>query len=308
MAGNYSRGGTAISSLLALLLSGCASSNLQMGPSYPPETIRRGVEETSYDFGQRVCNTLGKGIHGLISESTSNAVYQINCEEHGGVEVFDVVHMHLEGRFNYPQPVRLSLDDLVDYARDKKVVLFGEDHGEDRREDAQKFSRDIPKLRETGFTHIALEIDYRLQDNVNGYMRNPNAQNRNQLLLNLPFYDFTKEDALMIIDTAIENGMRVICLDNLNPERETTRDQYMKVKIDEVIENGGRIAAFLGTAHVRWSRESEFRYWGDENISGLTRVHLIKPLGRYLIDSYGKSAVGLVDLTGCDDSYIFTCM
>ncbi|MBI2662243.1 hypothetical protein HYX11_02180 [Candidatus Woesearchaeota archaeon] len=296
-------------SALVVMLSSCAAAPAGVRSINISNPIERLINESLYNFGKRVCGSLGEGIHPMISDvQDKTTFYQVVCEEHGGFDVINLNEYTAGERFDYPQPLKLTLETLLDYVKKKKVILFGEDHDKSRRKDAGIFVSYIPKLKETGFTHLGLEIDRDYQGLIDQYVGNPNTENRQRLFSQLPYYQFTMEDILMIINQAIRTGMPIVCLDNLDPKRDKPRDEHMKIKIDTVLKNGGKVAAFLGGAHTRWSKESEFQYWGDKNIRGSVQSLLIKPLGRYLVEAYGTDTVGLVDLTGCYDSYVFACV
>ncbi|MBT5022198.1 hypothetical protein HOK51_05385 [Candidatus Woesearchaeota archaeon] len=264
--------------------------------------------ETDRQFGKRVCGEKGEGSHTMIPGVDLNDRYQVTCEEHGGFIVYNLNTDELN-QFDYPKPVKLSKDQIAEYVADKKVVLFGEEHSEKNRWQTLLFADMVPELKKAGVTHIGLELDRRYQNDIDQYMQNPNFLTQEKLLDELPFlHDFDNEDFVLKINAALDNGLEVMCLDNRDPDRKISRDAHMKKKIDEVISSGGKLAGFLGAAHVRWSKESSFYMEGGEVIGGLDVGYMIRPVGRKLVDAYGTENVGLVNLDHCFDQYIFACV
>jgi len=269
------------------------------------------TEAEFYKFGKDACEKYGEGQH-FIGKPES----QVACEEHGG---FRVTSWDREGKFNYyefdyPEPLRLTKDNSKSYFCDKRVVLFGEDHQPKKKKDLKLFLDYIPRLKTCGFSHVGIEVDARWQKKINYYTQNPNTESREELLGDLQeiYLENTSKDKLDIIDLAIEYQMQVVAVDNVeNVEREIPRDQHMKEAIDVVLKDPEhKIAVFMGGAHIRWSKETTFHYGEIEYIGGVAAMNTarIHPLGRRLIDEYNKEQIGLVDLTGCYDPYIFACV
>lgn len=150
-----------------------------------------------------------------------------------------------------------------------------------------------------------MEIDYRWQKSVDKYAADPTPENKAHLFRELPYVDPTKAELVNIIEAAVQQGLSVVCLDNRNPEVKILRDEYMKSEIDKVVQQGGRLAVFVGTAHIRWAKQSQYNY---ETTGNVMRFQLFKPLGRFLVDEYGKDKIGIVNLMGCYDSYVFACV
>lgn len=292
-------------SALMLGLSGMAVGCLATTTSYtisPAKVIPPKNESESFqEFGERVCAEEGE-------ETRFSGKYQITCEEHGGIRIVDTEAIETMGKFHYPESRRLSLEELVVYVADKIVALFGEGHNPEDSLDAEQFITYLPRLKQVGFTHVGMEMSYRLQGVVDDYVSNPTTENRNTLLKVMPYYDFTKKEFLQVIDAAIQHHLPVVCLDNLDKGRTIARDQYMKKKIDEIVGGGGRIAAFLGAAHVSTKKEELTGYAGNDFGGGVYGLLTINPVGRELVREYGSEKVGLIDLTGCSNSYIPVCM
>lgn len=243
-----------------------------------------------------------------------NFRYQIKCEEHSGIQVVDLESMKIT-RINYPKPKKLTDKEIAPYVTGKNVVLFGESHEPGVDHDSKKFISYLPQLHENGFTHIGLEIDYRWQSFVDAYQSSPSEENKQNLLRELPYVDNVKEEFVDIIENATKKALRVICLDNRNPESKVERDDNMKESILEVIANGGKIAGFLGANHIRWSKDTiigatpyNTKEGGDESSNPVMSMDIITPVGRLLIDALGKDQIGLIDLTSCSDDYIYACV
>ncbi len=285
-----------------------------------PITTPASEPETMEQFGARVCKQYGPG-HGpgssyILRERVEDAV---TCEDHGGYTVrhsYDF-NIRLGGdhrwtrdyKFNYPKPKVLTLETQGGYMRTRSIVLFGEEH--DKPIYAETFAGLIPKFKEFGFTHIGLELDYSWQKPIDKYMANPTKKNRKQLVKDLGDQLIFPSMAITfarMIDEANKSGLKIVCLDN-NPmgsyrrTRDKTgwehsmRDQHMKAKTDSTVKEGGRIAIFLGAAHVAWTRETPLSLWSPA----------FKPVARYLVEEHGREKIGLIDLHSCDNPYIFTC-
>jgi hypothetical protein len=300
---------TLLSSLLFFTFSACTSTPFFDGRLKTQKPIERLVNEPLKEFGQRVCNIKGEGIHFRITDAKyKKNLYQVKCEENRGIQVSEVNNTYFSKRFNYPVPTLLESNNIDEYLNKKKVILFGEDHGEDKRFDVKIFVSTIKYLKRAGFTHIGLETDKRYQELITFYVNNPSIQNKNVLFRDLPLYKFTIEDKLLIVDEAIKYDMQVVCIDDWSLNKTKPRDVMMKDEIMEIVKEDGRIAVYNGKSHIRWSKLSESMYWGDEKVGGLQPIRIFKPLGRYLLESLNKKDIGLIDLTECNDSYIFACM
>lgn len=181
--------------------------------------------------------------------------------------------------------------DISDYLEGKRIVLFGEDHSELQREDAQQFIEYLPQVKQAGFTHIGLEIDAEDQSDIDAW------QKERKTLGQVESYPaHVVEDWKRILDVAKEQELSVLCIDTRKKEN---RDIFMKRRIDRVLEKEGKIAVFIGATHVSTARrESMFPY----------SLAYFRPLGNYLVSEYGKEEIGLVDLNGCMNPNIPACV
>ncbi len=186
-------------------------------------------------------------------------------------------------------PEKLS-SDISNYVQGKQVILFGEDHSELKREDARLFTEYIPQLKQAGFTHIGLEIDEEYQKDIHSY-----RSNTVDALQGLDYPKHIVEDWEGILDVAQKYDLEVLCLDTA----QGNRDGYMKKRIDRVLKRGGKIAVFIGAKHASSARRvSLFPF----------SLGYFRPLGNYLVLKYRSEEIGLVNLNGCLDQDIYTCV
>ena len=205
---------------------------------------------------------------------------------------------------------RLSRPELEAYLRDKKVALFGEAHrvnldGEtfDDLRDDMPFRRLLPMLKKIGYTHVALEIEYHHEEQVR---RGKETVGQTELGIT----------GATIAPLAVEYGLEVLCIDNRDAERPMLRDEYMEQRIGAVVAKGGRVAYFVGAAHLEMvlhspnmaAVELNSQLVGqNETVGRKIKLHGAKPLGKRLAERYGTEHVALVNMADCSYGIIPTC-
>jgi len=285
---------------------GCATTSIRV-PNEPPLLERR-VNESLYDFGKRIC---AKKPEAFSLDNSSEKCfhwigkYQVQCEEHGGFQVFDLDNLRGSGSFDYPIPKPLSLDDIADYTANKKTTLFAWGHGGEKS-GTEEFIGLLPRLKTVGYTHVGLEVAYNYQEEVDVYLQAPTEAAKALLFSQLPYIESINRQLIQVIEAASNLHLTIICLDNRNQNDNRKRDEYMFISTEKIIENGGKIASLLGHAHIPWSRQSCYTYKTDD--SGMEWQTCDEPLGRKLVNKYGRDAIGSVNLTGCYGDYISACL
>ena len=206
--------------------------------------------------------------------------------------------------------------DFASYIQGKKIFIAGEDHGSQK--DGQVFVRLLPVLKREGFTYIGIELDHDSEQSiVDAYYqtgdRNAEAQIRKTQ---------SGEDLLPILDKAKELHMNVLCIDerkrkdgvkgNIEQEEWKTwwdhREEEMFFRVQDVMKNPSKkMAIYIGSAHGATEKEIEFQNGVDENGFPIMRS-IRQPLGNRIITQYGEKDVGIIELNGCHDSMLVTCM
>ena len=141
----------------------------------------------------------------------------------------------------------LSRSELKTYLKNKKVALFGESHTvdldgrifDDLRDDV-RFRKILPMLKQLGYTHVALEIEYHFEEQVQRGIRNINQAMDGGIGMT----------AATIAPVALDYGLRVICIDNRDVGRKELRDEYMEQRIARVVASGGKVAYYVGSRHL----------------------------------------------------------
>ncbi len=209
-----------------------------------------------------------------------------------------------------PVPIQLSYSGLETYLQNKKVALFGEQHTVDSDgqtlndlRDDMRFRRLIPALKSLGYTHVALEIEYQHESTVRRGMERVSETR----------FGIT---GATIAPLARSHGLEVVCIDNRDKDRSLLRDEYMENRIVSIVQNNGRVAYFVGAAHLSLVdhlppiAEVELSLT-DDKMAGVIYQKLTlegaKPLGKRLTERYGKDNVALVNLYGCTDLTVPAC-
>lgn len=196
---------------------------------------------------------------------------------------------------------KLSDREICEYASNKQVVLFGEIHGDWFVNDDLAFLRLLPCLKEKGFTDVGLEIGSEYQSLLQKYWENPTLKKEQKMKEEIEKRyptDFA-EGILLKTRFARNTGLEIQAIDK--PEKKGSnynkRDEYMKKRIDKLVDKGKRIAVFIGLAHVRDVSEQVIYHFSFS----------FTPLGYRLVQEYGKENIGLVSLTDCDP-YVEVCL
>jgi hypothetical protein len=205
---------------------------------------------------------------------------------------------------------KFTEQELREYIKNKRVVLFGGTHNPERTRDSDLFIRLIPKLKQEGFTHIALELDSKSQQQaVDQYLENGDETTITKQVGR--FVDGSKTlSILRAIRVAEKPYFKVICYDDRQPKhyrgseqenRQQWWDERERHGFDTIeaalFDQAVKIAIYTNEAHIPNSEVSAFQFGNEKNGDPIL-IRLHKPLGYRLMQKYQKSGVGIVDLTG----------
>jgi hypothetical protein len=206
-------------------------------------------------------------------------------------------------RLNLPK--KLSFDNLKSYVRNKKAVLFGERHGADCLEDNLKFLSLIPEMKQMGYTHVGLEItstDVRyINLHLNGYLT------KEEVMKTVSLYSNADLDySIKLIKVAKETGLSVLPFNTPNRIQKYPgeREKYMANEIGEVVDCGGKVVVFIGRAHVAAARTTHWTNDRKRFSKRISAMGIPNPVAMQLIDKYGQTKVGLIDLTNGKGTFI----
>lgn len=213
-----------------------------------------------------------------------------------------------------PSSRRLSRSELETYLQGKKVALFWEAHlvreaGQEFHYlvDDMHFRALIPSLKRLGYTHVALEVEYKHEEKVR------------MGISSIIDVDGIGMTAVTIGPIALQYGLEILCIDNRDQNRKFLRDEYMEQRIAQVISQGGKVAYFVGAAHLRLVNKDPLiasielnpsLSGGGQNIAIIYQKVLeegAKPLGKRLVEKYGVQQVALVGMDSCSDGAIPRC-
>ena len=216
------------------------------------------------------------------------------------------------GQINWASSRQLSLSELQGYLKDRKVALFGETHvvTYDGQEfyylvDDMHFRNLLPTLKMLGYTHVALEIEYKYEERV-----------RRELKSIHEAMDEIGMTGITIAPPALKYGLEVMCIDNRDAGRVVLRDEYMEQRIATITKSGGRVAYYVGSGHLQLVHHSPEIAGVELNPALGSGSELLrrkiersgaKPLAQRLVESYGAQGVAIVSIDNCDDSTIPFC-
>lgn len=195
----------------------------------------------------------------------------------------------------------ISEEGLMKKIDNKKIVLFADDHAETK--DDERFTSIIKKMK---VTHIGLEFSEHAQDELEIFLKTPTLDN-SSILSNAILENADVKNGYIFIDL-IEKIEKLknfkifffdtpISMDSLYSE---TREVHMERTVSAVVENGARVALFIGFIHASTAPKIV-------NIENGRKIAAPKSLARRLKEKYRDNAV-TVDLRGCYSAYIDYCI
>ncbi len=266
------------------------------------------IIETTYkecfaeSSGYRI--TKDRSVTGIITSKIGNADV---VEVRGKME-----KTYVKERNARPLP-RISPDGLVEIAKNKKVLVFGEIHNVS--EDDDLFFLMLPKLKEIGFTALGIEGPTDSQEIAQNVYDDPSLEN----LKKYNAVKYNKDpgsavvytpDALPIIK-AKKSGLGIFLYDlpaahedHSNPQivYSKEREEYSGSMIENQVKNGSRMVVFCGAAHAQLSPN----YYNKK--SNHKAIKAPKTLAQILKEKLGPENVLSVDTTGCRHSFIDYCI
>lgn len=281
---------------LAAGLNACGQPTAHENPSRPNI---QDTQETIEAHVRRVCAEQGFGKH-------ETALAEFECFDPSGIYVSDPP-MKIDLR----DPKELTFADIPEQIKNKKAAIFGERH--DKGYDDKIFIESMPALKAEGFTHVAIEIPFEYQSDIDAYFRDGNIEH---LKLIKPFKD--------IIRSAKENGLLIACIDdrkkftkkherffnklliNFDELQPDEKSEAKKVHIDyfsnreDIIfgrierllaDENVRLAIFYGFMHGLTKKDVDVQFVGSSLTSST--------IGHRLKKKYGEKFAS-IDLSGCD--------
>lgn len=180
---------------------------------------------------------------------------------------------------NLPSSIKLyqsNIEELISKAKRNQTFTFGESHYDEI--DDSFFISIVPKLRGIGYSELGLEIDNRLQENIDKYTRG--EIDRDSLIKSIGSVHRNYESHMNMIDAAIENKMNIHCFDTYSDSHDhlygETRDRRQFTKLKERIfdkKPNSKVAIFCGAYHANEKPTRTRR---------MLNLPLQKTLGHYL--------------------------
>lgn len=256
------------------------SASLGCGSLPPAKEITDQRSET----GRQVCENLGLGIHQFNGE-------KLYCFYPQG------------GFYNYsnfdmpPEAKPITLADLPNEIKGKRVVLFGEDHGK----------ADIPAaelveiISQEGFDYIGLELDQkRFQPLIDAYYASDDIAEVDSHFGQSQF----RHEIIALIVAAKAHDIPVKCIDNResknykkddNKNFWDRREELIYENISALLCDGKRMALVMGGGHITHNVFSDF-FNGETDSGWPNSVRLNLPTGHRLAREYGLDNVYSVGL------------
>lgn len=134
---------------------------------------------------------------------------------------------------------------LVDAVKKNRIVGIGEQHTPINP--LRDFVRELmPKLKEAGATHLAIEADYRCQPVIDEFMRTGKLDlSKLDGILNMKQESFVK-----LLTAAREAGLKIVAVDNRDNEK--GRDPHMAKAISAILEADpkNKVIFWVGNLHL----------------------------------------------------------
>jgi len=135
---------------------------------------------------------------------------------------------------------------LLDAVKVNKVVGFGDIHGP-LGPHMTFLAEEMPKLKQAGITHLAVEIPAVYQSHIDQWTSADQAFLRDRLK--------DKSSIINVIDSAKKAGIAVVGVDELygaNGEKLASRDQTMARNIGKILKDEtAKVAFFVGAEHLQ---------------------------------------------------------
>ena len=203
---------------------------------------------------------------------------------------------------NLPSSIELyksNIGELISEAKRNQTFTFGERHSDEI--DDSFFISIIPKLKNIGYSELGLEIDNRLQENIDKYARG--EIDRDSLVRSMKSVHRNYESQMNIIDTAIENKMNIHCFDTYFDSHDSlygeTRDRKQFTNLKERIFDknpNSKVAIFCGAYHANEKPTKTRR---------MINLPYQKTLGHYLNSHTGGKNVSACFLDKYEINYEF---
>lgn len=220
---------------------------LQIDYSHYKDTDRtflEGIDPTPKD-GTLSAEDLTK-----LNTAQLDKVYQIFRSYRRGSKGASVVQTQDQRIFDFvKKAIKTPATYVKQAARKNQFLVFGETHSSPQK--TRRFMASIIKaLKEEGFSHLAIEVDYQDQPDIDEYMRTGKKEA-------LAKFEWMNDAFIEILDAARLHGLRVVCIDDSRYHGEGKSrwevDEPMFDHLKTQVLDGNprtKIAVYIGNRHI----------------------------------------------------------
>lgn len=148
---------------------------------------------------------------------------------------------------------------VVEAVKDNKVVMLGEQHVPSPNGLRKMIAETIPKMKEAGATHFAIEWPAKYQDILDRFMKTGEFTKEDMEKLPKPFFD---PDYVEVLKAARKAGLKLVAVDSDDQSPSADREKTIADNIKKIVkaDDKNKVVVLCGMLHAIDGDHHEDKY------------------------------------------------